>query len=141
MRCIGGMSILFEIYGMMWNLNPTCNIFCQRYYIYSVYILLQFSNGQETRIDEPASPLLRARDEDSRSSVAFVTGKRRGLTNQRRFCYGQKDMLNHEQITSKETRIRASPRVCQILLVKSCALPTSKRICQVKKEFISNNLA
>jgi hypothetical protein len=47
-----------------WNLNPACNIFCQRYYIYSVYILLQFSNEQETRIDEPASPLLRARDED-----------------------------------------------------------------------------
>jgi hypothetical protein len=50
-------------------------------------------------------------------------------------------MRNHEQITSKETRIRASPRVCQILLGKSCALPTSKKICQVKKEFISNNLA
>jgi hypothetical protein len=37
--------------------------------------------------------------------------------------------------------IRASPRVCQILLGKSCALPTSKKTCQVKKEFISNNLA
>jgi hypothetical protein len=36
MRCIGGISILFEIYGMWWNLNPACNIFCQRYYIYSV---------------------------------------------------------------------------------------------------------
>jgi hypothetical protein len=28
MGCIGGISILFEIYGMWWNLNPTCNIFC-----------------------------------------------------------------------------------------------------------------
>jgi hypothetical protein len=28
----------FLIYGMWWNLNPDCNIFCQRYYIYSVYI-------------------------------------------------------------------------------------------------------
>jgi hypothetical protein len=96
MRCIGGISILFEIYGMWWNLNPVGNIFCQRYYIYSVYILLQFNNGQETRIDEPASPLLRARDEDSQTNVAFVTGKRRGLTNHRRFCYGQEDMRNHE---------------------------------------------
>jgi hypothetical protein len=100
------------------------------------------------RIDEPALPLLRARDEDWWTSVAFVTGKRRGLTNQRCFCYGQEDMRNHEQITSKEkqitskeTRIRASPRVCQILLGKSYALPTSKKICQVKKEFICNNLA
>jgi hypothetical protein len=103
MRCIGGISILFEIYGMWWNMDPACNIFCQRYYIYSVYILLQFSNGQETRINEPASPLLRVRDEDYRTSVAFVRGKRPGLTNQRRFCYGQEDMQNHEQITSKET--------------------------------------
>jgi hypothetical protein len=55
---------LFVIYGMWWNLNPSCNIFCQRYYIYSVYILLQFSNGQETRTNEPVSPLLQARDED-----------------------------------------------------------------------------
>jgi hypothetical protein len=54
----------FVIYGMWWNLNPACNIFCQRYYIYSVYILLQFSNGQEMRTNEPASPLLQARDED-----------------------------------------------------------------------------
>jgi hypothetical protein len=46
-------------------------------------------------------------------------------------------MQNHEHITSKEIQIRASPRVCQILLGKSCALPTSKKICQVKKEFIS----
>jgi hypothetical protein len=64
MQCIGGISILFVIYGMWWNLNPACNIFCQRYYIFFVYILLQFSNGQETRINEPASPFLRARDED-----------------------------------------------------------------------------
>jgi hypothetical protein len=141
MRCIGGISILFKIYGMWWNLNLACNIFCQIYYIKFVYILLQFSNGQETRIDEPASLLLLARDEDSRTNVAFVTSKRRGLTNQCRFCYGQEHMRNHEQITSKETRIRASPRVCQILHGKSCDLPTSKKICQVKKEFISNNLA
>jgi hypothetical protein len=53
--------------------------------------------------------------------------------NQHRFCYGQEDMQNHEQITSKETRIRASPRVCQILLGKSCPLPTSKKIFQVKR--------
>jgi hypothetical protein len=52
--------------------------------------------------------------------------------NQRHICYG-KDMRNHEHITSKGTRIRASPRVCQILLGKSCALPTSKKVCQVKK--------
>jgi hypothetical protein len=50
-------------------------------------------------------------------------------------------MRNHEQIISKETRIRESPRVCQLLLGKSCALPTSKKICHVKKKFISNNLA
>jgi hypothetical protein len=65
MQCIGGISILFVIYGMWWNLNPACNIFCQRYYIYSVYIdIASVSNGQETRINELASPLLRARDED-----------------------------------------------------------------------------
>jgi hypothetical protein len=62
MRCIGGISILFVTYGL--NLNLDCNIFCQRYYIYSIYILLQFSNGQETGINEPASSLLRAKDED-----------------------------------------------------------------------------
>jgi hypothetical protein len=45
-------------------MNPACNIFCQRYYIYAIYILLQFGNGQETRINEPGSPLLQARDED-----------------------------------------------------------------------------
>jgi hypothetical protein len=37
--------------------------------------------------------------------------------------------------------IRASPRVCQILLDTSCVLPSYKKVCQVKKEFISNNLA
>jgi hypothetical protein len=36
--------------------------------------------------------------------------------------------------------IRASPRVCQNLLDKSCVLPTSKKLCKVKKEFISNSL-
>jgi hypothetical protein len=125
---IGGNGVRFVIYGMWWNLNLACNIFFQRYYIYSINILLQFSNGKETRLNEPVSPLLRARDKDQRTSFAFVTGKRRGLTNQHRLCYGQ-DLRNHEQITSKETRIRASPRVCQILLGKSCALPTSKNIC------------
>jgi hypothetical protein len=39
---------------MWWNLNPTCNIFCQRCYIYSIYILIQFNNKQDTRINEPA---------------------------------------------------------------------------------------
>jgi hypothetical protein len=124
MQCIGGISILFVIYGMWWNFNPACNIFFQRYYIYSVYILLQFSTGQETRINETASPLLRARDEDKWTRVTFVTGKRRGLTNQHCLCYRQ-DMRNHEQITSL--------RVCQILHGKSCAFPSSKKICQVKK--------
>jgi hypothetical protein len=60
-----------------WNLNPFCNIFCLRYYIYYVYNLLQFSkyaasyfssvtgvNIKETRISQPTSPLLWARDED-----------------------------------------------------------------------------
>jgi hypothetical protein len=37
--------------------------------------------------------------------------------------------------------LRAAPRVCQILLGKSYVLPTSKMICQVKKDFISNSLA
>jgi hypothetical protein len=37
--------------------------------------------------------------------------------------------------------LRASPRVCQNLLGKSCVLPTSKKLCKVKKEFISNSLA
>jgi hypothetical protein len=68
MRFIGGISIFFEIYEMWWNLNPACNIFCQRYYIYSIYILLQFSNRQETRINEPALPLLRARYAKSRTN-------------------------------------------------------------------------
>jgi hypothetical protein len=36
-------------------------------YILFIYILLQFSNRQETRINEPASPLLQARDEDQRT--------------------------------------------------------------------------
>jgi hypothetical protein len=37
--------------------------------------------------------------------------------------------------------LRASPRVCQNLLGKSCVLPTSKKLCKVKKEFTSNSLA
>jgi hypothetical protein len=77
MWCISGIWILFVIYRMWWNLNPFCNIFCLRYNIYSVYILLQFSkyvvgyfssrttvNIKVTRISQPVSPLLRARDED-----------------------------------------------------------------------------
>jgi hypothetical protein len=81
MRCIGGISILFVIYWMWWNLNLAYNIFYQIYYIYSLFIFC-FSSvmgkrrgltnpgrlcyGQETRPNEPASPLLRARDEDCR---------------------------------------------------------------------------
>ena len=37
--------------------------------------------------------------------------------------------------------VRASPRVFHILLDISCVLPTSKKICQIKKELISNSLA
>jgi hypothetical protein len=37
-------------------------------------------------------------------------GKRQGLTNPRHLCYG-KDMRNHEQITSNETRISVTPQV------------------------------
>jgi len=37
--------------------------------------------------------------------------------------------------------LRASPRVCHILLGISCVLPTSKKISQIKKELIANNLA
>jgi hypothetical protein len=32
--------------------------------------------GQEMRTNEPASPLLRARDEDQRTNAAFVMGKK-----------------------------------------------------------------
>jgi hypothetical protein len=39
------------------------------------------------------------------------------------------------------TGLRASPRVCQNLLGKSCVLPTSKKLCKVKKESIFNSLA
>ena len=38
-------------------------------------------------------------------------------------------------------KLRASPRVCHILLGISCVLSTSKKICQVKKELISNSLS
>jgi hypothetical protein len=40
MWCIGGIWILFVVSKMWWNLNPFCNIFYLRYYIYFVYILL-----------------------------------------------------------------------------------------------------
>ena len=43
-------------------------------------------------------------------------------------------------LLSGKTQIRASPSVCQILLDKSCDLPTSKIICQVKKQCISKSL-
>jgi hypothetical protein len=46
------------------------------------------------------------------------------------------DLLNSYSID-----IRASPGVCQNLLGKSFVLPTSKKLCKVKKEFISNSLA
>jgi hypothetical protein len=78
MQCIDGISILFEIYGMWWNLNPACNIFCKDT-IYTLFIFC-FSSvtgkrqgltnprrhcyGQEMRTNKPATPLLRARDED-----------------------------------------------------------------------------
>jgi hypothetical protein len=29
-----------------WNFKPFCNIFCLRYCIYSIYIMLQVSNGR-----------------------------------------------------------------------------------------------
>jgi hypothetical protein len=45
MQCIGGISILFVIHGMLWNLNPTCNIFRLRYYIYSIYICFSSVTG------------------------------------------------------------------------------------------------
>jgi hypothetical protein len=45
------------------------------------------------------------------------------------------------QIVGDTLTIRVSTRVCQNLLGKSCVLPTFKKICQVKKEFISINLA
>jgi hypothetical protein len=45
----------------------------------------------------------------------------------------------------KEIKIHGSPLesfgVCQNLLGKFCVLPTSKKLCKVKKEFISNSLA
>jgi hypothetical protein len=48
---------------------------------------------------------------------------------------------SHFALTHGVLTLRASPRVCQILLGKSYVLPTSKKVCQVKKEFISNSLA
>ena len=36
--------------------------------------------------------------------------------------------------------LRASPKICHILLSKSCDLPTLKIICQVKNSSISNSL-
>jgi hypothetical protein len=47
--------------------------------------------------------------------------------------------LNHQQLVVGY--FRASPRVCQNLLGKSCVLPTFKKLCKVKEEFISNSLA
>jgi hypothetical protein len=50
-----------------------------------------------------------------------------------------RDIFTHFSIINMS--IRASPRVCQNLLDKFCVLPTSKKLCKVKKEFISNSLA
>ena len=38
-------------------------------------------------------------------------------------------------------KLRASPKFYQILPDKFCVLPTSKKMCQIKKELISNSLA
>jgi hypothetical protein len=38
-----------------------------------------------------------------------------------------------KEVTKPFSDLRASPRVCQILLGKSCVLPTSKKIYKVKK--------
>jgi hypothetical protein len=38
------------------------------------------------------------------------------------------------------TAVRVSLRVCQNLFGKFYVLPTSKKLCKVKKEFISNSL-
>ena len=45
--------------------------------------------------------------------------------------------LNMVLVQSKQ----AYPRVCHILLGISCVLLISKKICQVKKDLISNSLA
>jgi hypothetical protein len=71
--------------------------------------------------------------------------------------YREKDLLNgmfssriHQQGEFRIMKpcmivvdtVRASPRVCQNLLGESCVLPTSKKLCKVKKkEFISNSLS
>jgi hypothetical protein len=47
-------------------------------------------------------------------------------------CHSSLALKNH---------VRASSRVCQNLLGKSYVLPTSKKLCKVKKKFISNSLA
>jgi hypothetical protein len=47
----------FLIYGMWWNLNPAYNI-------WELMNPHRHCYGQETRTNEPTSPLLRARDED-----------------------------------------------------------------------------
>ena len=50
--------------------------------------------------------------------------------------------MRMQRATGGEGRIllRASPKVCHILLDKSCDLPTLKTICQVKNSSISNSL-
>jgi hypothetical protein len=48
--------------------------------------------------------------------------------------------LPHTQRWINIIHVRASPTVCQILLGKSCVLPTCKKIWQVKKKFIFNSL-
>jgi hypothetical protein len=77
MRCIGGISILFVIYEMWWNLNPACNIF----YKDTLYTLFIFC-------------------------FSSVMGKRKGLTNPGRLCYGQETRTNEPALLcyGQETR-------------------------------------
>jgi hypothetical protein len=49
--------------------------------------------------------------------------------------------VNNLHVNRNEVMIRATPKVCQILLGKTCVLTTCKKICQVKKESTSNSLA
>jgi hypothetical protein len=42
-------------------------------------------------------------------------------------------LLGKSCILPTSKKICPTPRVCQILLGKSCVLPTSKKVCQVKK--------
>jgi hypothetical protein len=44
-----------------------------------------------------------------------------------------KNVVGRWLFTKIYIHVRASPRVCQILLGKFCVMPSSKKICQVKK--------